>query len=212
MSSPRQDPLAGPKVCQQQSSVITGPSSRHTRVWTFGVLACLGAALVAGAAVTYCMARRDRPTKAVWTAYHNLLAYSTAQTRYIMSDWHGDGKRKYASSMQDLWIDSATGKQINLIPRAFADAHGASGAPWMGYRFMECKTIGGKPVDWSSNFALCATPAEYGALGKHTLLISSRGRTERMVDVWGKDMGRSQFVGDFPAEPQSEGWTLMDSP
>ena len=120
---------------------------------------------------------------------------------YIKIDWKGDGKRQYAAFLPDLYTDRASGKEPKLMDRGFADAHGLAGTPKQGYRFQECKTIGGKPIDWAKDFALCATPSEYGVTAEHTLIISSKW------DVWFKDLGKSELIDDFPADPKAAGWS-----
>jgi len=60
----------------------------------------------------------------------------------------------------------------------------------------------GKPIDWQRDYALCATPAKYGDGGKRTFIICSNGT------VFCKDLGRSGFVEDYPANPTAKGWTI----
>jgi hypothetical protein len=138
----------------------------------------------------------------------NLRAYMTAQHCYKMFDLNGDGKHKYAASLSDLYIDKQSGKEAKLTSLNFVAAHGPTGTPTCGYRFLECKTIGGNPIDWTQDFALCATPAGYAIDGRLTLITCSRGMNN--VEVWGKDLGKSMFIADFPENPKAEGWRLMD--
>ncbi len=66
------------------------------------------------------------------------------------------------------------------------------------------KTIGGKKINWVDDYALCATPAKYGVTGRRTFIINTSGT------VWGKDLGKSEFVKDFPAKPQTQGWEIAE--
>jgi hypothetical protein len=72
------------------------------------------------------------------------------------------------------------------------------------YRLKECQTIGGQSVNWKKDFALCAAPIKYGWGTRRTFIIMTDGV------VWAKDLGRSEFVADFPADPAKEGWTRAE--
>jgi hypothetical protein len=135
-----------------------------------------------------------------------LRACATAQTMYIKTDWDGNGKKEYAFPFTNLYQDaSCGGKEHKLIDRGFADAAGPAGAPKMGYLFQDCKTIGGKPIDRTKDYALCAKPAVYGRTGCRTFIVSTDGM------VWGKDLGSgATFVDDFPADPKAAGWSEAD--
>ncbi|HOX05823.1 MAG TPA: DUF2950 family protein [Planctomycetota bacterium] len=131
-------------------------------------------------------------------------AYAQAQTAYRASDWDGDGKLTYAPHFPLLnSTPDGTGAPISLIDGAFAAATSPA-SPKQGYCFREMRTIAGAPIDWEQDFALCGTPAIYGKTGIGTCIVSTEGT------VYGKDLGRSAFVDDFPADPKAEGWIVVD--
>ena len=92
------------------------------------------------------------------------------------------------------------GQPMMLIDRAFAVARGKGGIPHHGYLFEDMETIAGKPINWVVDYALCGTPDLYGRPARRTFIVKTDGV------VWGKDLGRSEFVKDFPADPEAEGW------
>jgi hypothetical protein len=47
-------------------------------------------------------------------------------------------------------------------------------------------------------------PLKYGGRSKRTFIVSTDGV------VWHKDLGRSEFVTDFPADPAAEGWHKLN--
>jgi len=136
----------------------------------------------------------------------NARAYACAQTMYVMTDWDGDGKKEYAHPFTNLYVDASAGnKNLQLMDQGFYAAAGPAGVPKQGYLFRDCKTIGGKPIDWTTDYALCAVPAVYGRTGFSTFIISSDGR------AYGKDLGAgATFVDDYPADPAKAGWVEAD--
>ena len=70
--------------------------------------------------------------------------------------------------------------------------------------FEDMTTIGGRPIDWEKDFALCATPAVYGQVGYRTFIVMTNGT------IFGKDLGGSEFVDDYPADPCAEGWIIAE--
>jgi hypothetical protein len=134
----------------------------------------------------------------------NLRAYATAQTMYIKTDWNNDGKREYAHPFTNLYSDASTGNTMQMhkyIDMGMNSAAGPTGVPKQGYLFQDCKTIGGKPIDWTQDYAMCAIPAAYGRTGTRVFIISSDGIP------YGKDLGPgATFVDDFPANPAAAGW------
>jgi Protein of unknown function (DUF2950) len=129
-----------------------------------------------------------------------LMAYASAQTMYKRQDWDSDGEREYATPFSLLREQKdADGNRIELIPAEIAAAK-SGGTPRNGYVFKDVVTIGGRPVDWTTTYALCAAPVKYGSSGKHVIV---------MVDgtLWARDMGKSVFVTAFPADPAKAGWT-----
>jgi uncharacterized membrane protein len=136
----------------------------------------------------------------------NLRACATAQTMYAKTDWNGDDKKEYAHPFTNLYADASAGnKEHKLIDRALRDAAGPAGQPKVGYLFQDCRTIGGKPIDWTTDYAMCAMPAAYGRTGRRTFIVGTDGR------VLGKDLGKgTKFVDDFPADPEAAGWQEAD--
>jgi len=127
-------------------------------------------------------------------------AYAVAQDMYKRHDWDGDGKLEYAHPFALLNATrDGTGPPIQLIDDAFALATSPA-TPKHGYWYRDCQTIGGLPIDWARDFALCATPSIYGRTGWHTFMVSTDGR------VWSRDLGRSAYLADFPWHPQRDGW------
>ena len=91
--------------------------------------------------------------------------------------------------------------------RQFAQVEWVAGNPKLpespqeGYIFEKCRTIAGQAIDWKSEWAMSAKPEVYSPETRYTFI--ARGR----LGVWGKDLGESRAVDDFPADPQAEGWT-----
>ena len=193
-----------------QAGTSQPPVGRKVPVWFWMLIGCGGLGfllVIAGiiAAIAIPSLRASRRTSLEPIGAVSIRSYVTAQTMYIKTDWDGDGKRQYAADLNDLNIDRVTGKRVGLIPPAFAGAHGLAGQPFNGYMFQECKTIGGQPIDWTTDFALCAIPAAYGGSGYKTFIISTDGR------AYEKDLGRGgTFVDDFPADPKAAGWDDTD--
>jgi hypothetical protein len=124
---------------------------------------------------------------------------------YHRNDWDNDGELEYASPAKLLHDQlDANGEAIQLMDQAFAAATVPGGPPKHGYIFREMQTIGGQPIDWKVDYALCATPAVYGRTGYRTFIISTNGTT------FGKDLGPSGFVTDFPADPVAEEWIVAE--
>ncbi|HOX08273.1 MAG TPA: DUF2950 family protein [Planctomycetota bacterium] len=118
-----------------------------------------------------------------------LVAYNLAQYMYHL------GAKTYASRISDLGFSQL---------KEMGAAHGLDGIPFHGYRFLECNSIGGRAINWDSKFALCASPVVYGNSGHLTFIMREDNR------IWHKDLGRSEFVADFPADPAAAGWTLAE--
>jgi hypothetical protein len=139
-------------------------------------------------------------------AVGSMRAYASAQSMYIRNDWDGDGRLEYAASFTRLYEEKdSNGVPIQLIDQVFAEAEGLGGKPKQGYLFQDMKTIGGKPIDWKKDFALCAIPATYDRDGRCTLIVSKNGT------VWCKDLGAGKgFVQDYPLDPNKAGWCLAE--
>jgi hypothetical protein len=135
----------------------------------------------------------------------SLRAYVEAQEIYRRGNREGNGKPTYAHPFTKLGtgdLDGGGGR-VPLIDSAFAAATSPD-SPKHGYWFKDMETIGGKPIDWTKDFALCAMPARYGKTGWRVFIIKTDGTT------WAKDLGRSDFVADFPADPAAAGWFVAD--
>ena len=131
-------------------------------------------------------------------------AYAEAQTMFKRNDWDGDGKFTYAASFPLLnTTPDARGQPIQLIDGAFAAATSPT-MPKHGYYFVNMKTIGGRKIDPANDFALCAVPAVYGKTGYRTFIVCTNGTT------FGKDLGRSELVDDYPADPCADGWIIAE--
>jgi hypothetical protein len=126
-------------------------------------------------------------------AQDQLHSYRTDQAIRFLNN------KEYADDYRTLVLER--GRLSRTFP-AFAAAHGPQGTPLNGYRFQELKTLGGKPIDWKQAFALLATPARYGGARRRTFVVLTDG------SVYGKDLGKSEFLEDFPADPAAAGWTL----
>ncbi len=107
---------------------------------------------------------------------------------------HNLGSPTYADRLASLQ---------DLLPMEIVAAHGPEGTPYHGYLFRECRTFAGAPIDWSQDYALCATPASYGLLRRQTFLIATNGC------IFGWDLGQSGFVDDYP-EFTEGGWVVDD--
>jgi hypothetical protein len=131
-------------------------------------------------------------------------AYAEAQTIFKRNDWDGDGVLSYAKDYRALAnTKDGQGQPLQLIDGAFAAAAGAKGTPKHGYVFQDMKTIAGQAIDWNNDFALCATPAEYGKTGKRTFIINTNGTT------FAKDTG-GKPVFDYPKDPVKAGWKIAE--
>jgi hypothetical protein len=134
------------------------------------------------------------------SAIGSCMSYAMAQTVYRRTDWDGDGRLTYAPRL--AMLNAAPGRDgmpIRLIDASLAAATSPN-SPKQGYCFREMQTIGGRPIDWEKDFALCAMPEEYGLVGRFTFIVGTDGR------ILGKDLGRAEFVADYPANPRAEGW------
>jgi Protein of unknown function (DUF2950) len=134
--------------------------------------------------------------------------YCSAQTRFKRTDWDKDGVLEYSSDFTLLHSQPGNnGDPIDIVDVAFAATRGLAGKPKDGYLFLEMKTIAGKPIDWTTEYALCAIPAVYGKASRRTFIVSAVGT------VWAKDIGGAAgFVTDFPADPIEDGWHIADNP
>jgi hypothetical protein len=154
-------------------------------------LSCVSATAIALLVLPVLRRGHDQSEKHAAAA---LRAYVSAQAMHLRA---AEGPKEYA---RDLGTLVAKG----FVDAALAAARGPNGVPRRGYRFLEPESIAGQPLDWSKDFALCATPANYGGSLKSTFLVGTDGQ------VWRKDLGRSEFVKDFPAAPAAAGWKPVE--
>ncbi len=163
-----------------------------------GVLAILGAV---GALAFSWYVRRQREKRVVGL----VRGYCSAQTMFKRNDWDQNGILEYAPDYTVLSTQpDAAGTPIDLIDSAFAAARGENGIPRHGYLFLDMQTIAGVAVDWVNDYALCAAPADYGHPFTRTYIVATNGT------VFWKDLGRSEFVTDYPANPTLAGWTIAE--
>jgi hypothetical protein len=194
-----------------------GASSRADRreAWFMGIvsaamlilpLAGWGAVRVVPAAFEWLLdGHSDGGCSLETNAVGSCRSYCSAQVMYHRNDWDGDGDLEHASPPSLLYDQrDADGQAIQLMDQAFALAAVPGGPPKHGYIFQEMQTIAGQPIDWKSDYALCATPAVYGRTGYRTFIVCTNGTT------FGKDLGRSAFVSDYPADPAAEGWIVAE--
>ena len=135
-------------------------------------------------------------------------AYAETQSAYRRNDWDMDGTLAYAHPYMELSkhqkdmdaMISITGFE-DWASRAILSIEGVSER---GYLLQDMQTLAGKPIDWTTDFALCATPAKYGGARRRTFIVSTDGT------VWGKDLNKSEFVSDFPADPAAAGWHIAE--
>ncbi len=170
-----------------------------------GCLAAFGLVLLVAAAVLIPGLGTRHPVSYDTCAIGALRAYSSAQTMYIRNDWNKNEVLEYATPYTRLHTDTdAAGLPIQLIDPAMVTAAGPGGTPKYGYLFQDMQTIAGQPIDWKKDYALCATPAVYGKTGWRTFIICTDGTT------YGKDLGRSQFVADYPKDLAAGGWIIAE--
>jgi hypothetical protein len=179
-------------------------SRRGTPTWVKVALGC-GAALLGVAVMVLVLitalasALREARSKSMEIgAMRNLKAYAAGQEQYRLL------RGEFAASASSLVEEKgADGRALCLIPGGVAASGRKGGSACGGYRFRELRSLGGKPVDWSSQFALCAVPAGEveGAAGRRAFVIRTDGA------IWAKQWPEgSGFVTDFPADPPARGW------
>jgi len=145
-------------------------------------------AIIAAIAMPAFLGARKNAYEAAAVA--GLRNYASAQAVYMMNN------NTYADQLAKLAKDQT-------VDAGLAAAYGANGTPRLGYVFRECKTIGGKPIDWPRDFALSAIPAAPGTPVRRSFIIRSDGT------VYGMDRpSGGGFVDDFPEDPTAAGWTV----
>ncbi len=116
----------------------------------------------------------------------------------------GDGEKEFARPFTVLKSKSGSGDAAGSVSQRFLAARGPGGTPLDGYLFADIENLAGMPVQAVHDFALCATPAEYGRTGCRTFIVATDGV------VWSKDLRKPLFVRDLPADPESDGWSRCD--
>jgi len=196
------------------------PEEGGSRAWLWLLLGCGGAVVLlvilvaaalmffgwkmSAASVPAPMVRRSVSPES--NAAGALRAYCSAQAMFHRNDWDADGKLEYATpyTLLDTQPDG-NGQPIRLIDAGMTAASGTAGSPRNGYLYRDMKTIAGAPIDWVTEYAFCAIPAQYGRTGRRTFIVTTNGT------VYGKDLGsKTAFVDDYPADPQGSGWTLAE--
>jgi hypothetical protein len=192
--------MTGPSDSQDRGAADTSgrpPPNRIGRGWILVLVAGCGLLLY----LLENPPRRSAHTTLGREALCACRAYCAAQIFFRREDWDSDGVLEYADDLSKLHSTvGKDGQAVQFLDEAFAVARGPAGLPKRGYLYMEMRTVAGRPVDWSSEFALCAAPAKYG---RHTRFVLIMKTDER---VWAKDLGSSEFVTDFPADPPGAGW------
>lgn len=169
----------------------------------------VGGAIVAVISISLSRSRRNTADSMrahlEFNSVGSMRAYAEAQAMFHSERVQGFGVLKYATPYTRLYTCAdGSGNPVGIIDTAFAGAQGPNGAPKHGYLFLDMKTIGGKSINWVDDYALCGTPARYGRTGCRTFIVNADGT------VWGKDLGESKFLEDFPADPAAEGWVIAE--
>jgi hypothetical protein len=140
------------------------------------------------------------------SAAGRLRSYYSAQIIYRRADRDGDGAQEYADKLPELVETKLPdGRPLGLLDAGFLSAYGDGGKPVSGYVFRECRSIGGRPIDWAKELALCAAPAEASRGVKWaTFIVDSDGV------VWRRARDDKGFVDDLPADPTAAGWSRTD--
>ena len=139
------------------------------------------------------------------TAARHLIIYAEGQQRYRQFLKDKGKPETYASSAAVLAEGRDAGGN-SFIP--FSIAGSADGSEFGGYAFKELKTINGRPIDWSKEFAMCAIPVANveGGQGRRLFVITTDGI------VWSRkaELGVG-FVEDLPASPDRAGWQRYEA-
>ncbi|HOX08275.1 MAG TPA: DUF2950 family protein [Planctomycetota bacterium] len=193
--------------------------AKKTPGWVWVLLGCGGAlllvmiiAIIAAIAIPSLLAARRSSQETVGVA--SCRAYSMAQVMYKKNDWDGDKVLSYAApnanklSGPSFYVLYATpdpgGTPVGLLDGVMANASSPLAAK-QGYYFTDMKTVGGQPINWVNDYALCASPAIYGRTGYRTFIVSTDGT------VYGKDLGAgAPPPTDYPANPMAEGWIIAE--
>jgi hypothetical protein len=186
----------------------SSPSARgRSMVGFYVAMGVLAALIVTAAALWKPLADRyrERRDSCGNRAIERCRMYVEAQAFYRAKDWDKNGRLEYAHPfglLASTLDENGDSNPILLIDAAFAEA-GAGELTATGYCFRDCLTIEDADIDWEREFALCAFPSLYGRTGYRVFIVKTDGV------VWAKDLGRSEPVTDFPADPAREGWRVV---
>ncbi len=173
------------------SEVFDRPAkpSRTRRFILLSGLAILGLSGIAWLIMATVILPRARRKSNETHALKSLLAYADAQIAYYRNHQatHGGAGR---------FLDDISGFKGKL-PDELIAAHGANGAPYHGYLFLEISEFdNGVPLNWTDDFAMCAIPARYGVTGRNTFMVATAGT------VFAYDRGEERgFVKAYPVDP-----------
>ncbi len=181
---------------------------QHTRfkscVLVFAVMALLTVGIPVGIGLTRYMRQRSE------AEFVDILRkYGQAQGVFHSKDRDGDKKLEYCRKIVGLvGIETGEGAEIAddelLVNKKLAAARGSKGQPLGGYLFLEMRTIWKIPINWEGDYAICAIPARYGEDGKKTYIMKTDG------DIWSKDLGKSEFLRDYPQDLEAGGWARFE--
>ena len=184
------------------------------RTLLFLFLSFLAASLIIPSFLPFRSARNDVAAAAA------CKAYAEAQEIYFRTDYNNDGVHEYAqhlSGPESLLTNGST--EIALVDRAFAAADGnaAKLQPKAGYLFRILTAQGmnatGGAMSYIENgrmtkgYAMLAYPAEYGATGYTSFMISKAG-TIYSADLGPNSTQVAKSMTEF--DPLSPTWTLME--
>ena len=183
------------------------PKKTSARQWAIGIPAMI--LVLAG--VTWLML----PSFTTPRSYVNENSTISCLRNYCFAQmiYHREARgdvMTYADSLAKLAADRGDdGKPVGKVDAALVAAVGKNGTPRDGYLFKECRayqsdTGAENVIDWVNDYALSATPAEYGKTGRRTFIINLNGT------VWGQDLGRSELLEHYPTAPASGGWKIAN--
>jgi hypothetical protein len=190
-------PNPNPGPADQLRTELVSEWGRFRRI--FLVFAVLGA-FVIGIPLTIGIVQARRAA-AEAKIVNQLKAVCQVQYAWHKEPRGGGSKLRYVEDFARLAdFKDAPEEARKLVDAAFVAALGSDGAPKDGYRYRGMRTIFGAPINWDGDFAICATPAEYGKTGRKTYLLKTDG------DVWEKDLGKAEFPTDYPSNIEGAGW------
>jgi Protein of unknown function (DUF2950) len=177
---------------------------RSKRMAGFYIGMVVGLAAVVATALLLLTRRRIAQNEAGVVRF--MREYVTAQREFNKNDWDADGDLEYAVPYKLLTTQLEGHAPTSLIPPIASDRPkpGLLGVPSPGYDYVDMSELHGKSIDYNRDFGLCGTPADYGKTGRRTFIVKTDGV------VWGKDLGKSEFVRNFPADPKAEGWSKVE--